>query len=89
MENISVTHRHTAADTLLSTGLGLKGRKEGRQTKGKIALATLRTTLLVTGRLGETCTAECYFSPPYQWPHLSVSHSWPVSLTFLRELVIC
>lgn len=38
---------------------GCRGR-----TIGTIPLATLRTTLLVTGRLWESRTVECYFSPP-------------------------
>lgn len=80
------THTHTPAHYRAHPWAS--GRKEGRQTKGRIPHATLRTTLLVTGRLGESCTAECYFSPPYQWPHLSVSHFYPVSLTLLEELVI-
>lgn len=67
------THTHTPAHYRAHPWAS--GRKEGRQTKGRIPHATLRTTLLVTGRLGESCTAECYFSPP-----LSVASSLCISL---------
>lgn len=66
-------------------GRGFKSREE---TKGAIPPATLKTTLLVTGRLWESCTVECCFSPPNQWSPLAVSYIESVTITFLAGLVI-
>lgn len=61
-------YHHTHAGTgQQGVSLGI-GRRGGRQTEGGIPLATLRTTLLVTGRLGGV---------------RGVMHGWVLFLSFL------
>lgn len=67
----------------------MRGRvRQTKQTQGRIHPATLRITLPVTGRHWESRTVEHYFCPLYWWAHIPASHSWPVLLWLLGELVI-